>query len=105
MILNVVVALPVTVQGLRFQGPVPTDSSRERALRVNDDDTKNNNHPKPTPAPLIQELRKRQTSSSPATCGWVDGEWCTYSSLRAFLLYSHNANPRQKPPLYPATPD
>jgi hypothetical protein len=66
VIFSLAAALPA-VFGIAFEGPIPTAINPERALM--------GTSPKPTTAPSVNELRKRQSSSSPATCGWVDGDF------------------------------
>ncbi|KAH9864507.1 hypothetical protein J1614_010441 [Plenodomus biglobosus] len=82
---SLVAALPA-VHGLRFQGPAPTGISPERALNIN--------IPAPTPGPLANELKKRQTNLSPATCGWVDGDMSsgvTCRPGRTCMLYTSSS--------------
>ncbi|KAH7081624.1 hypothetical protein BKA63DRAFT_562159 [Paraphoma chrysanthemicola] len=60
-------AIAPTAYAVAFDGPAPTNINPERALV--------GTNPRPTEGPSVNELKKRQTGSSPETCGWVDGDF------------------------------
>jgi hypothetical protein len=64
--LSLVAALPTTY-GVAFGGPEPTAIGAERVF--------GDMSPKPTTAPSVNELRRRQ-NFGPETCGWVDADFC-----------------------------
>jgi hypothetical protein len=69
-LLSLVAALPGTY-GVAFGGPEPTALGAGRVF--------GGMSPKPTKAPSVNELRTRQSSVDPETCGWVDAEFCKSS--------------------------
>jgi hypothetical protein len=62
-----------TAYAIAFDGPAPTNINPERALV--------GTKPRPTHEPSVIELKKRQTGSSPETCGWVDGDFGMFPLL------------------------
>ena len=67
-LLSLAAALPA-VQAVAFIGPTPTAISPALALLEG-------TSPKPTIPPSNDELKKRQTNTSPESCGWIDGVYC-----------------------------
>jgi hypothetical protein len=72
-------ALPAAY-GAAFGGPEPTPVSPDRGF--------GGMGPKPTKGPSMNELKKRQSSVDPETCGWVDADFCMLISCSC-ELYLH----------------
>src|SRR5690242_2823156 len=83
---SLLAALPA-VQGVVFAGPSPTSTSLASvAVGIS---------LRPTIPPSLEELRKRQTDSSPEICGWVDGVYC--------MLFHHLVLTKQNRALTPSS--